>query len=96
MQDDDTYIPRMINSGMVILIWDADSFLIATLVFVIFAMLGSVILASILAYLAVQGWIRLKEEDDAGLVVRLAYWFLWSGLIVRGNAPNSEIKEYIG
>lgn len=96
MHDDDTYIPRLINSGAVIFVWNADSFAIASVVFIIFAMLGSVVVAAILAYLAVQGWVKLKEEDGAGLVIRLIYWFLWSGFLVRENAPNSEIKEYIG
>lgn len=96
MQEDDTYIPRMINSGAVIFVWNADSFTIATIVFIIFAMLGSVVVAAILAYLAVQGWVKLKEEDGAGLVIRLLYWFLWSGFMVRDNAPVSEVKEYIG
>ena len=59
-------------------------------------MLGSIVVGGILAYVAVQGWVKLKEEDGSGLVLRLIYWFLWSGLIVRGNAPDSEVKEYIG
>ena len=96
MQEDDTYIPRMINSGSVIFVWDADSFTIAIIVFIIFSMLGSIVIAAILSTLAVKSWVRLKEEDGAGLVVRLIYWFFWSGILVRGNAPISEIKEYIG
>lgn len=96
MQEDDTYIPRMINSGAVIFVWNADSFTIAIIVFIIFSMLGSIVIAAILATLAVKSWVRLKEEDGAGLVIRLIYWFFWSGILVRGNAPISEVKEYIG
>lgn len=93
---DDTYIPRMINSGKVIFVWDADTFILAVSVFVVFAMLGSVILALILSFFAVKGWVKLKEEDGAGLIVKLSYWFLWSNFLIRKNAPTSEIKEYIG
>ncbi|HFX6294524.1 TPA: type IV conjugative transfer system protein TraL [Acinetobacter baumannii] len=93
---DDTYIPRTINAGPVVFIWNADTFAIFTIVFFIFAMIGNVAVGAILGFLTVKAWIRLKEEDGAGLIIRLIYWFFWSRYLARGNAPLSEIKEYIG
>ncbi|MFK7256828.1 type IV conjugative transfer system protein TraL [Acinetobacter baumannii] len=93
---DDTYIPRTINAGPVVFLWNADTFSLWVIVFFIFAMLGNIVVGAILGSLAVKAWARLKEEDGAGLVIRLIYWFFWSSFLARGNAPISEIKEYIG
>jgi conjugal transfer pilus assembly protein TraL len=90
------YIPRHINSGMLLFLWEADTASIALLSFLIFTMLGSMILGFVVSFLLVKGWVKLKEEGGVGLITRLFYWFLYSRLIVRGDVGNSEVREYIG
>lgn len=99
MNGNENYIPRHINSGMMLLLWEADTVIIAVTTFLIFAMLGSMwgtLLGMLIAYFLCRGWVKLKEEGGAGLITRLIYWFLYSRLVIRSDKGNSEIKEYIG
>lgn len=99
MSQNENYIPRHINSGMMLLLWEADTVIIAVTTFLIFAMLGSAfgtLLGILAAFLLCKGWVKLKEEGGAGLITRLIYWFLYSRLVIRSDKGNSEVKEYIG
>lgn len=96
MDDNNFYIPRKLNAKALMMLWEADTFIITISTFLIFAMMGSFIIACFVAWVFGKFWVKLKEEGGDGLMIKMFYWFLYSGFIVKEEKLQSEIREYIG
>ena len=88
------WIPRQLDAPPLFFLWEADTVVIVVILMMM-GLMTSVILGMGLSYLCARGYVRLKEEGGAGLIVRLAYWFTPSDVFISKKLP-SYIREYVG
>lgn len=91
-----SYIPRFLNAQPLFFMWELDNFVVAFVPFLIMAMFGGVVIGLIAGYLVAKMWISIKADNDSGIVIRLFYWYMYSGFLVEEENLRSEITEYIG
>ena len=89
---DNFWIPRTLNAPMLFFIFQADNFILVTVIMTITSLLNISYIGIVMSVLLVKTWNSLKEGDGQGLVMRFLYWHL---PILFGIKIQSSIREYI-
>lgn len=97
MEDEENYwIPRTFDAPMLFFVWEADTAFIFLLWSILGAIMGGLgfLFGIIIGWLCSRGYSTLKEEGGRGLIMKIYFWFMPSGMISYRNP--SHIREHIG
>lgn len=97
MEDEEDYwIPRTFDAPRLFFVWEADTAMIFIIWVVLCACMGGlgIVFGISIGWLCARGYSTLKEEGGRGLIMKIYFWFMPSGLVSKKNP--SHIREHIG
>lgn len=86
-------IPRHLDDPPSLFFWQADTVILVVVCFVLGALLGIPLLATLLGAGIARYWSRLREAGTRGILVALLYWY---GPLWFMDRPQSHVREYTG
>jgi len=89
---DNFWIPRTLNAPALLFIFQADNFILVTVIMILTSLLNVWYIGIVLSMVLIRVWNELKEAGGQGLVMRYLYWYLPS---LFGIKITSNIREYI-
>ena len=89
---DNFWIPRTLNAPVILFIFQADNFILVTVILTMTGLLKIWYVCIVLSMVLVRAWNELKEAGGQGLVMRYLYWYLPSFL---GIKIASNVREYL-
>ncbi len=88
-------MPRNLDDQLMILFWSADELLPGFSIFIVGVLVDQKLICLVIAIFVTKLFRKMKEGNQDGFLLHLAYW---SGIFSMNKSrtfPNSFIREYL-